>query len=149
MTSYAPITSGAQTRWSAGLESALAMTSGPMPAGSPIVMPSHGSCFRVLDWDFIRSPAVQVDRVSYIKDCADREQPGPPLTGPGGLQEQTPRRRHRQDHRQKRRWRERPFCPDQSYGHGDGSLEDHRACHVPDSQPVLLLIKPEKAVGHL
>ena len=42
MAAALPITNGRHRRWTLSLNKALAVTSGPMPAGSPIVMAMYG-----------------------------------------------------------------------------------------------------------
>src|SRR5262245_15421168 len=96
-----------------------------------------------------RLEAIQVEGISYIKYRASAQQPRTPLPRPSRLHQQAPRREYGEDHRQQRRRCESPFGSQQPNGYRNSALKHHRARDIPDGQPILLLIEPQEAVGHL
>lgn len=84
-----------QTLRKRALASVLATTSGPMPAGSPIVIPSKGSWE---DEERVRGDRGSVDiemhRIADIEHRSGGEQPRPPPTSDQNLQKAESYRLH-------------------------------------------------------
>src|SRR5574338_751135 len=101
-----PMTTGRQRRPSALSAKALAITSGPIPAGSPMVRPSRGSgAAPPLTIDerrstvFLGAIRIEIEGIAKVQQCTTAEQPGPPLPGPEYLQQAHAHREHGEDHR--------------------------------------------------
>lgn len=115
MTGSAPITSGRQILCSRPPDKAFAITSGPIPAGSPIVMPSDGSNDDAEAFLVGRVLAgIEVQGIADIEESAGHQQPWSPTPSKQNLEETESHRLHRQDHGRQRGGSDHPFSSDQS-----------------------------------